>query len=381
MGQAAVKDDSMEGILASIRRIISSDVNTRNEKTEPDLIEDSDFADQPAKSAQPPLAPAVPQSVDAPKVAVTNVSAPTSHAPVPKTENIVAPSESLPTGGSFTEFAASVAVAPPQGTETPSQVPTPKVTDDPGQQTLAQSVKDLALTTPEPISKTEIWDMPSANIPVDAGLSKSAAPQAAAPSLAMAAASSVLTAKAADDTKQPFTQSAKESVPSTSELPSKSELADASSAKAPAVKAEITAPTHSSHAAAAKVEPATVAKVEPAIAAKVEPATATKVAPTPAAPTPVAKAPVVKESPNTAISDNNPSKFKEALVSPATQESVSSSMDRLKSSVKDLKAAQIEVVLRPMLREWLDANLADMVEKMVREEIDRLGKAVDEELN
>ncbi len=34
--------------------------------------------------------------------------------------------------------------------------------------------------------------------------------------------------------------------------------------------------------------------------------------------------------------------------------------------------AMTEEMLRPMLREWLDANLPEMVERLVREEIARI---------
>lgn len=65
-------------------------------------------------------------------------------------------------------------------------------------------------------------------------------------------------------------------------------------------------------------------------------------------------------------------KFKEALVSPTTKAAVTGSIDRLKQSMDDVNTAHVENVLRPMLREWLDNNLPDMVEKIVREEISRI---------
>ncbi|MEM7464139.1 MAG: DUF2497 domain-containing protein [Pseudomonadota bacterium] len=66
--------------------------------------------------------------------------------------------------------------------------------------------------------------------------------------------------------------------------------------------------------------------------------------------------------------------FREALVAPATQTAVAGSLDRLKKSVMDDLDARVETVLRPMLREWLDNNLPAMVEKAVREEIERIAR-------
>ena len=69
---------------------------------------------------------------------------------------------------------------------------------------------------------------------------------------------------------------------------------------------------------------------------------------------------------------DRPEAFKEALVSPATRQAVSSSMDRLKQAAADLSQAKMEKMLRPMLREWLDDNLPALVERMVQQEIDRI---------
>lgn len=64
--------------------------------------------------------------------------------------------------------------------------------------------------------------------------------------------------------------------------------------------------------------------------------------------------------------------FKEALVAPATQKAVTGSMDRLRQAAENVDAAQVEAILRPMLKEWLDANLPSLVEKMVQQEISRI---------
>jgi cell pole-organizing protein PopZ len=66
--------------------------------------------------------------------------------------------------------------------------------------------------------------------------------------------------------------------------------------------------------------------------------------------------------------------FRDALVSPSTSCMVASSMDRLKAAVADDTSAKVEAVLRPMLQEWLDANLPGLVERLVREEIERIAR-------
>lgn len=89
------------------------------------------------------------------------------------------------------------------------------------------------------------------------------------------------------------------------------------------------------------------------------------------------------EAPVASVEDDNVSEteseleagaFREALVAPATQSAVGSSIDRLKKSVMDDLDAKVESVLRPMLREWLDNNLPAMVENAVREEIERIAR-------
>ena len=66
--------------------------------------------------------------------------------------------------------------------------------------------------------------------------------------------------------------------------------------------------------------------------------------------------------------------FRGALVSPSVDDAVTGSFDRLKRSVGDDLDAKAEAILRPMLREWLDENLPTMVERLVREEIERVAR-------
>ncbi len=68
------------------------------------------------------------------------------------------------------------------------------------------------------------------------------------------------------------------------------------------------------------------------------------------------------------------SAFRDALVSPSTVQKVDQSIDRLRAAVADNTSAKVEAVLRPMLREWLDQNLPGMVERLVREEIEKIAR-------
>ncbi len=65
-------------------------------------------------------------------------------------------------------------------------------------------------------------------------------------------------------------------------------------------------------------------------------------------------------------------------MSPRTDTEVSASFERLtkamiKGDAQGLDAA-VEDVLRPMLKQWLDSNLPLMVERLVREEIERVAR-------
>lgn len=66
--------------------------------------------------------------------------------------------------------------------------------------------------------------------------------------------------------------------------------------------------------------------------------------------------------------------FRGALMSPSSDYAVTDSFDRLKRSAMDDIEAKTEAILRPMLREWLDEHLPTMVERLVREEIERVAR-------
>lgn len=66
--------------------------------------------------------------------------------------------------------------------------------------------------------------------------------------------------------------------------------------------------------------------------------------------------------------------FRGALVSPSAESAVRASVDRLKRSAMNDLDARVEAILRPMLREWLDENLPRLVERAVRDEIERIAR-------
>jgi cell pole-organizing protein PopZ len=93
-----------------------------------------------------------------------------------------------------------------------------------------------------------------------------------------------------------------------------------------------------------------------------------------ATPAPTQPAPVNETALETMVQEEVA--FKGALMSPSADTEVSGAFDRLKRSAMDDIDAKTEAILRPMLREWLDENLPNMVERMVREEIERVARGV-----
>ncbi len=65
-----------------------------------------------------------------------------------------------------------------------------------------------------------------------------------------------------------------------------------------------------------------------------------------------------------------------SLLSPSADVSVSSSFNALATAVvlqnEGLVEESVRVVIRPIVKPWLEANLSDIVERLVRQEIDRI---------
>jgi uncharacterized protein len=77
----------------------------------------------------------------------------------------------------------------------------------------------------------------------------------------------------------------------------------------------------------------------------------------------------------TAMSDaENDSMQEHELVSTTTQQSVSDSFERMKRSVLENIDSRMDALMRPMLSSWLDQNLPGIVERIVREEVEKLAK-------
>ncbi|WP_091715074.1 PopZ family protein [Methylobacterium phyllostachyos] len=95
--------------------------------------------------------------------------------------------------------------------------------------------------------------------------------------------------------------------------------------------------------------------------------------PVAAAPTPAPPQPVVQ-----AAKPREPEPEPEALVSPATDASVSGAFNLLAHTVLTQNARTLEdlvkEMLRPMLKSWLDDNLPAVVERLVRAEIERVSR-------
>ena len=67
-----------------------------------------------------------------------------------------------------------------------------------------------------------------------------------------------------------------------------------------------------------------------------------------------------------------------ALLSPRAETQVSGSFDDLAKAMIEGNSRKldevVEELLRPMLKGWLEGNLPQMVERMVREEIERVSR-------
>lgn len=75
---------------------------------------------------------------------------------------------------------------------------------------------------------------------------------------------------------------------------------------------------------------------------------------------------------NEAMASNEAAKFKGALMSSNTDQIVNEAFEELRRVTMDNIDEKTESMLRPMLSEWLDNNLPTLVERLVREEIERV---------
>lgn len=112
-----------------------------------------------------------------------------------------------------------------------------------------------------------------------------------------------------------------------------------------------------------------------------EPGIAEPLAPVADAPSPQQQAPVVEHAPAespTQHADVAAEAAPEALLSAAPGEQVARSFGELAAAIDGSQRRSLdemaEEMLRPMLREWLDDNLPTLVERLVREEIERVAR-------
>jgi uncharacterized protein len=112
------------------------------------------------------------------------------------------------------------------------------------------------------------------------------------------------------------------------------------------------------------------------------PAFAPEPEPVAASPAPAPQAPPAPSAPPQpavqAARPREPEPEPEALVSPATDASVSGAFNLLAHTVLTQNARTLEdlvkEMLRPMLKSWLDDNLPAVVERLVRAEIERVSR-------
>ena len=70
------------------------------------------------------------------------------------------------------------------------------------------------------------------------------------------------------------------------------------------------------------------------------------------------------------MSDAPAAETSSAFAALASAITASTPVGRAENTLEDL----LKDMLRPLLKEWLDANLPDLVERMVREEIERVAQ-------
>jgi uncharacterized protein len=330
MAEAAAKEPSMEDILASIRKIIAQDdPRPKPTETPPVRLETLNGAPQAAPQVtrdRPQAMPAMQSSAPAsspspPSPAMGQPSYRTQTAPRPNSASTLA------------ALASQVRQEMPRGPAAAPQSPSPAA-----MQTPVPAPAQAAMTPPPALH--QVAPAPVARTP------ETFAPQASAPAENGAMSLAALAA----------------SVSSANQTPR---------AAAPASNGQ---PNGGHHAGTGQT--GTVAAQVASVGPRPGPAPAAS-APvaTPAAPAQaVARAPEAAQPEKEMAQASEVNAFRDALVSPSASRMVAGSLDRLKAAVADDTSAKVEAVLRPMLREWLDANLPGMVERIVREEIERIAR-------
>ncbi len=293
MGEAAVKEPSMEDILSSIRKIISEEGS-------------APVVEQPAAAAEMPTPEVAAETAPSPQMSDVLEQVRSDATQVETVAAARAPDEI--SGNQAAKMAASLANI----AETVKSEPAP----EPVLETPMQQAAEVQATEPEP--EQSVWDDVAETVSEQPVMETPEHVETqATPSLASIAETVV------EQVEVPVSETTE--VAAHAEAPIHVEMAEATPAPAYDAAEEIEAPVST-----AAVE--TMVEEEMA--------------------------------------------FKGALMSPSADGAVSGAFDRLKRSAMDDIDAKTEAILRPMLREWLDENLPNMVERLVREEIERVARGV-----
>ncbi len=376
MGIAAAKEPTMEEILASIRKIVTQD------------------------GEEQAAAPAARDTARAPSLAsVANSVRSASPGQRPATQPAAGQPADTPARSSFAAFAEQISGRTPAGAasverretparavaDNPARVEKPSLASlmqslgrkgDGGVSETAQSETKVAATTAEVVQKpaTLQANRPSmADIATAAKASQPVAVAAARQQASTSAATPVRTAPVAgaQTSFAAIAASARNPVPQAT-------AAHATATQATSAQA-VAAPAVAAQASKSEVTPAPSRNIEPAKAASE--ATEVKASVVAAKPAEVQKtvAEVAKPAAAAGVQASDIDAFRGELLgtlsSPATQQAVAGSLDRLKKAAIDKLDAQVETLLRPIMREWIDQHLPAIVERLVREEIERIARA------
>jgi len=379
MGEAAAKEPSMEDILSSIRRIISDDGKA-------DEGQAKSAAGTPGvdanKSADIPLD----VSADIPDINTVRdtVPAPRANQPNPSPE---APALDTPARNLEANSMGDANEKPDAPYDAMRPVPPSALTGG------SQSLASLAAEVVDPASKsipTPVQSQPPAPAQTPMTMAPPASPTtlpSAAPTPQTIASGSSL-ATSADGSMPVAPQSPASSAVATEPVsPASDPIPVAAMNAVQALRQTEASPATSSVGNTAmsspaqsltppqEPQPATEQSYDAVTHVSMEEAAMPLGAPqVPAQPTDLSEVSAFAATVTSLATAEVEDDFKSALMSPSTDDAVHGAFERLKRSAMDDIDAKTEAVLRPMLREWLDEHLPSLVEKLVREEIERVAR-------
>lgn len=130
--------------------------------------------------------------------------------------------------------------------------------------------------------------------------------------------------------------------------------------------------------AAAPAPPPPAPKPEP----KPEPVAAAPAPPPPPAPKPAPAPVAAAPAPRANLPDTDPTDELNSILTKNAEDSVMGAFTELNKRANIVKGEGVTVEdvvreeLRPMLKQWMDKNLPDLVEKLVKKEMERISKRV-----